>query len=69
MSTKARILVVDDVKFISQMLAEILSKEGHEVETAGDGQAATRTGIWKEAWSLVTISTPSSIRTGVAGYR
>ena len=34
----ARILVVDDVKFISQMLAEILRKEGHEVETAGDGQ-------------------------------
>jgi DNA-binding response OmpR family regulator len=36
----ARVLVVDDVKFISRMLAEIFTKEGHEVASAGNGREA-----------------------------
>jgi CheY-like chemotaxis protein len=37
----ARILVVDDVRFISTMLAEVLRKQGHQVVTAEDGDQAT----------------------------
>lgn len=37
----ARILVVDDVRFISTMLAEILRKQGHQVVTAEEGEQAT----------------------------
>jgi PAS domain S-box-containing protein len=35
-----RILVVDDEPEMAQMLAEILQRVGHKVETAGDGQEA-----------------------------
>jgi len=37
----ARILVVDDVRFISSMLAEVLRRRGHQVVTAEDGEGAT----------------------------
>jgi len=36
----ARVLVVDDVKFISMMLADILKKAGHEVDVATNGREA-----------------------------
>jgi DNA-binding response OmpR family regulator len=36
----ARVLVVDDVKFISRMLADILRRAGHEVDVAGNGREA-----------------------------
>ncbi|MEZ5064567.1 MAG: response regulator [bacterium] len=36
----AHVLVVEDVKFISRMLAEILRKAGHDVEVAVDGREA-----------------------------
>jgi CheY-like chemotaxis protein len=39
-SRNARILVVDDEPEMAQMLAEILQRVGHNVETAGDGQEA-----------------------------
>jgi CheY-like chemotaxis protein len=35
-----RILVVDDEPEMAQMLAEILERVGHSVQTAGDGQQA-----------------------------
>lgn len=38
--TSASILVVDDEPEMAQMLAEILERVGHTVETAGDGQEA-----------------------------
>lgn len=43
-----RILVVDDETDITAVLADILSEQGHEVETAGDG---------KEAWSRFQAET------------
>jgi CheY-like chemotaxis protein len=36
----ARILVVDDVRFISHMLAEVLRRRGHQVVTANEGEEA-----------------------------
>ncbi|MFN8178177.1 MAG: response regulator [bacterium] len=36
----ARLLVVDDVRFISQMIAGVFERMGHRVETAGDGEEA-----------------------------
>jgi DNA-binding response OmpR family regulator len=36
----ARVLVVDDVKFISMMLADILRKAGHKVDVASNGREA-----------------------------
>lgn len=36
----ARLLVVDDVKFISQMIAAVFERMGHHVETASDGVEA-----------------------------
>jgi putative two-component system response regulator len=36
----ARILLVDDEQAHRELLAELLAREGHEVETAGDGQQA-----------------------------
>ncbi len=33
-----KILVIDDEKFIVNMLQEVLEKYGHDVETAADGQ-------------------------------
>ena len=33
-----KILVIDDEKFIVNMLQEVLAKYGHDVETATDGQ-------------------------------
>ncbi len=36
----ARILVVDDVKFISRLLADLLAREGHRVRVADDGVEA-----------------------------
>jgi CheY-like chemotaxis protein len=39
----ARILIVEDVKFISKMLAEIFEAEGHEVLVAVDGHRAIKT--------------------------
>lgn len=38
----ARILVVDDVRFISQMIASVFERIGHRVETAADGEEALR---------------------------
>jgi nitrogen-specific signal transduction histidine kinase/CheY-like chemotaxis protein len=38
--TGGRILVVDDEPEMAQMLAEILERVGHSVQTAGDGQQA-----------------------------
>jgi CheY-like chemotaxis protein len=38
----ARILVVDDVRFISQMIAGVFERVGHRVETAADGEEALR---------------------------
>jgi PAS domain S-box-containing protein len=39
-TTSGRILVVDDEPEMAQMLAEILERVGHSVQTAGDGQEA-----------------------------
>lgn len=39
-STRARILVVDDESEIQKYLSLVLSKEGHQVETTGDGVEA-----------------------------
>ena len=36
----ARLLVVDDVKFILQMIAAVFERMGHDVETAADGMEA-----------------------------
>lgn len=36
----ARMLVVDDVRFISQMIAGVFERMGHHVDTAGDGEEA-----------------------------
>ena len=38
----ARILVVDDVRFISQMIAGVFERIGHSVETAADGEEALK---------------------------
>jgi CheY-like chemotaxis protein len=38
----ARILVVDDVKFICQMMAEVLRRRGHQVVTAEEGDQAAK---------------------------
>jgi len=48
----ARVLVVDDVKFISMMLADILRKAGHEVDVAASGQ---------EAIDKVAVETPDLV--------
>jgi DNA-binding response OmpR family regulator len=42
--TKRRILVVDDEPDIRRLVAETLSSNGYEVETAGDGDEAVRKG-------------------------
>ncbi len=42
MSTRPRILVVDDDRELSQMLVEYLEREGFEVDTVADGAEATR---------------------------
>jgi CheY-like chemotaxis protein len=44
----ARVLVVDDVKFISQMIAGVFQRMGHGVDTAADGEEAL-----KKAFSLL----------------
>ncbi len=41
----ASILVVDDVKFISRILAELLARRGHHVRTAADGIEAVETAL------------------------
>jgi CheY-like chemotaxis protein len=57
--TMARILVVDDVKFISKMLAAMFEEKGHEVITAADGvEAVRRTGEEKPDLVLLDISMP-----------
>ncbi len=38
----ARILVVDDVRFISQMIAGVFERIGHAVDTAADGEEALK---------------------------
>jgi DNA-binding response OmpR family regulator len=40
MSGTARVLVVDDDRTVSRVLARVLAAEGHEVYTAPDGEAA-----------------------------
>jgi CheY-like chemotaxis protein len=44
----ARILVVDDVKFISRMLGDLLGAHGHEIVLAADGVEALETAIDQE---------------------
>ncbi|GIK77326.1 MAG: DNA-binding response regulator [Acidobacteria bacterium] len=40
MSPSARVLVVDDESIVRDVLARYLTRDGYEVETAGDGEAA-----------------------------
>ncbi|HEX2116169.1 MAG TPA: PAS-domain containing protein [Alphaproteobacteria bacterium] len=51
-SRSGRILVVDDEPEMAQMLAEILQRVGHEVETAGDGQEALER-LARQSYDLV----------------
>ena len=37
---RARVLVVDDEKVIAQLIADMLSGEGYDVDTAPDGVVA-----------------------------
>ena len=47
----ARILVVDDVRFISQMLAALFEQRGHVVQVAQDGaEALERVEAWSPDW-------------------
>jgi signal transduction histidine kinase len=39
-TARLRVLVVDDEPDITEVLAEVLARDGHEVTTAGDGEAA-----------------------------
>lgn len=41
-SEKTRVLVVDDERFIREVLADFLGMEGYQVRTAEDGAAASR---------------------------
>lgn len=48
----AKILVVDDVKGVSQSLDRVLSRAGHDIETCKDGQEAMDT-FSKNTYDLV----------------
>jgi CheY-like chemotaxis protein len=51
-SRAGHILVVDDEPEMAQMLAEILQRVGHKVETAGDGQEALER-LGRQTYDLV----------------
>jgi CheY-like chemotaxis protein len=50
----ARVLVVDDVRFILQMIASLFEHKGHAVETAGDGEEALGKALGKSFDLIVT---------------
>jgi len=54
LATKAKILVVDDEPVVRQLLSQILTKEGHEVETTADGQDALDR-IKDNGYSLILV--------------
>ena len=53
MSSDAKILVVDDDSVVCDLLREVLSKEGYEVDVAGGGQEAVMKG--KEAFFDIVL--------------
>ena len=53
-ATKAKILVVDDEPVVRQLLTEILTEEGHEVETTADGKDALNR-IKNNGYSLILV--------------
>jgi PAS domain S-box-containing protein len=53
-TAKGKILVVDDEPVVRQLLNQILTEEGHEVETTADGKDALNR-IRKDGYSLIMV--------------
>ena len=53
-ATKAKILVVDDEPVVRQLVTEVLTAEGHKVETTADGQDALNR-IKNNGYSLILV--------------
>ena len=61
---KERILVVDDEIMIQTLLAEVLSEEGYEVTTAGDGKEAIEL-LEKQPFNLVITDIVMPVLNGI----
>jgi PAS domain S-box-containing protein len=53
-ATKAKILVVDDEPVVRQLVTEVLTAEGHEVETTADGEDALNR-IKNNGYSIILV--------------
>jgi len=67
-ASKVRILVVDDEPAVQQLLSEILTDEGHEVETVDNGTDALRM-IESKCYSLILLDIKLPGMSGIELYK